>query len=119
MAYNEKTAARITKLLKSHKGVVEKKMFGGICYMLKEKMMAGIVGDDLMVRTLEEDYESLLKKPHARVMDFTGRPMKGFLYVGSSGTKTDKQLQKWLDVGIQFALKSPPKKKKAKKIIKA
>lgn len=107
---------RITKLLKSQKGVIEKKMFGGICYMLKDKMMVGIAKNELMVRCLEEDYETLLNKPHARVMDFTGRIMKGFLYIDDEGIKSDKQLQKWLDIGIEFALKSPPKKKKKAKI---
>jgi len=115
MAYNEKLASRISKLLKPQKGVKEKKMFGGIAYMLKDKMMCGIVKDDLMVRCLEDKYELLLKKLHSRVMDFTGRTMKGFLFVDASGIKTDNQLNKWLDVGIEFALKSPPKKKKKSK----
>jgi TfoX/Sxy family transcriptional regulator of competence genes len=115
MAYSEKLAERITKLLKPQKGVIEKKLFGGIAYMYKDKMMVGIVKDDLMVRCLAGDYESLLKKPHAREMDFTGRPMTGFLYIAAAGIKTDKQLQKWLDVGIEYAIKSPPKKPKVKK----
>lgn len=114
MAYNVKLAERITKLLKARKGVVEKKMFGGICYMFKDKMISGIVEDKLMIRCMREDYDILLKKPHAGVMTFTGKPMKGFLYVAPDGIKTDKQLQKWLDVGIEFALMSPPKKKKVK-----
>ncbi|MEO8514219.1 MAG: TfoX/Sxy family protein [Ignavibacteria bacterium] len=114
MPYNEKLAERITKLLKAQKGVVEKKMFGGICYMLKDKMMVGIAKNELMVRCLEGNYETLLKKPHARVMDFTGKVMKGFLYIDDGGINTDAQLKKWLDVGIEFALKSPPKKKKQK-----
>ncbi|MBZ0202140.1 MAG: TfoX/Sxy family protein [Ignavibacteria bacterium] len=112
MSYNEKLAERISKLLEMHKGIVEKKMFGGIAYMLNDKMMTGIVKDELMVRCMPEDYDTLLKKPHARQMDFTGRPMKGFLYVSAAGIKTDNQLQKWLDIGIEFAQKSPPKKKK-------
>jgi TfoX/Sxy family transcriptional regulator of competence genes len=117
MAYSEQLAKRITKLLTKQKGVVEKKMFGGICYMLKDKMMIGIAKERLMVRCLPERYEELLQKPHAGVMDFTGKVMQGFLYVDDAGYKTDKQLQSWLDVGIEYALKSPPKKKKgAKKI---
>jgi TfoX/Sxy family transcriptional regulator of competence genes len=115
MAYSEQLAERITKLLKAQKGVVEKKMFGGIAYMLKDKMMVGIAKEKLMVRCPAEDYESLLKKPHAGVMDFTGKVMKGFLYIDEAGFKTDRQLQSWLDVGIEYALKSPPKKKKTKK----
>ena len=114
MPYSEKLAGRITKLLKPQKGVVEKKMFGGICYMLKDKMMAGIAKNELMIRCLPDKYESMLKKHHAREMDFTGKPLKGFLYIDDLGIKTEKQLQYWLDVGIEYALKSPPKKKKKK-----
>lgn len=114
MAYSEKLAERISGLLRTHTGLVIKKMFGGICYMLKDKMIAGIVENKLMIRCMKEDYDTLLKKPHAGEMTFTGKPMKGFLYVAPSGIRTDKQLQKWLDVGIEFAHKSPPKKKKAK-----
>ena len=115
MAYNEKLSERISNLLKSQKGVKEKKMFGGIAYMLKDKMMSGIVKDELMVRCLEVKYESLLKKPHARVMDFTGRIMRGFLFIDAEGIKTGKQLNTWLETGIDFAIKSPPKKRKSKK----
>jgi len=115
MAYNEKLAERITKLLKPQKRVKEKKMFGGMCYMLKDKMMCGIVKDDLMVRVLDDMFDELLKKPHSREMDFTGRPMRGFLYVSPDGIKTDKQLNYWLDVGIEYVLMSPPKKKRTKK----
>ena len=115
MPYNEKLAERITDQLKAYKGVVEKKMFGGICYMYKDKMIAGIVENKLMVRCMPEDYDTLLKKPHASVMTFTGKPMKGFLYVAVPGIRTNKQLQNWLDVGVDFSEKSPPKKKSKKK----
>jgi len=115
MAYSEILEERITNLLKSTKSVVKKKMFGGVAFMLKDKMFCGIVKDDLMVRCLEENFESLLKKPNARQMDFTGRPMKGFLFVDAAGIKTDNKLNKWIDIGIEFALKTPPKKKKGKK----
>jgi TfoX/Sxy family transcriptional regulator of competence genes len=111
MAYNEKLAERISKILKGKRGLVEKKMFGGIAYMLKDKMFVGIVKDDLMVRVLNEKYEEYLKKPNAREMDFTGRPLKGYLYINAEGIKTVKQLSKWIDVGIEYALKSPAKKK--------
>ncbi len=92
MPYSEKLAERITALLKPNKGLVIKKMFGGICYMLKDRMIAGIVESKLMIRCLRDDYDSLLKKPHACEMTFTGKPMKGFLYVAPEGIKTDKQL---------------------------
>ena len=110
MAYSEKLAERINSILKGKRGIVQKKMFGGICYMYKDKMSVGIVKDDLMIRVLPEKYDGYLKKPHVRKMDFTGKPLKGFLYVGSQGIKTEKQLSKWIDVGLEFAVKSPPKK---------
>ena len=115
MAYSVKLDERLTNLLKTTTGIVKKKMFGGVCYMMKDKMFCGIVKDELMVRCLDEKYESMLKKIHVRQMDFTGRPMKGFLFIDAAGIKTDIQLYKWIDTGIEFALKSPPKKKKAKK----
>ena len=116
MAYSEQLAQGISNLLSKQKGVVEKKMFGGIAYMLKDKMMVGIAKERLMIRCLPERYEELLQKPHAGVMDFTGKVMKGFLYVDEAGYRTDKQLQSWIDVGIEYAMKSPPKKKKDAKI---
>jgi len=115
MPYNEKLAERISNLLKSKRGVVEKKMFGGIAFILKDKMFCGVVKNDLMLRVLDDKYENMLKKPNAREMDFTGRPLKGFLYVSPEGFNTDKQLMNWLDIGIEYALKSPPKKNKTKK----
>lgn len=111
MPYSEKLAERITALLKAKRGLVIKKMFGGVCYMLKDRMIAGIVENKLMIRCRKEDYDTLLNKPHASVMTFTGKPMKGFIYVEPAGIKTDKQLQKWLDVGIDF-LKLVKEKKK-------
>jgi TfoX/Sxy family transcriptional regulator of competence genes len=115
MAYNERLEERIIKLLKPQKGIVEKKMFGGVAFMLKDKMFCGIIKDDLMLRVMEDKFEELLKKPHAREMDFARRPMKGFLYINPDGIKTDKQLNHWINFGIEYVLKSPPKKKKTKK----
>jgi TfoX/Sxy family transcriptional regulator of competence genes len=114
MAFDEKLADRISNLLKSQKGIVQKRMFGGMCYMLKDKMFCGIVKNDLMVRVLDEKFERMLKRPHAREMDFTGKPMKGYIYVAPEGTLTDIQLLTWLDLGIEYVEKSPPKKKRPK-----
>lgn len=83
--------------------------------MLKEKMFVGIVKDDLMVRVLNEKYEEYIQKPNAREMDFTGKPLKGYLYVSPGGFKTDKQLAKWIELGVEYALNSPPKKPVKKK----
>lgn len=112
MPYDEKLAERISTILKGKRGLVQKKMFGGIAYMLKDKMFVGIAKNELMVRVLDEKYDEYLKKPNVRLMDFTGRPLRGFLYIDSPGFKTDKQLAKWIDVGIEYVMKSPSKKKK-------
>ena len=115
MAYDEKLADRIRDSLFDKKGIVEKKMFGGIAFMLKDKMFIGIVKDELMVRVLLEREEEALSKQHARPMDFTGKPMRGFVFVSTDGIKSKKSLDVWIDLGIEYALKSPPKKKKMKK----
>lgn len=114
MPYDEKLAERIRKLLKGKRGLVEKKMFGGIAFMFKDKMFVGIAKNQLMVRVLNDKYEEYLKKPHVRLMDFTGRPLKGFLYIDADGFKTEKQLSAWIDAGIEYVIKSPPKKPKKK-----
>ena len=118
MAYDEKLAEKISRILKGKRGLVEKEMFGGIAYMFKDRMFVGIAKNRLMVRVLNEKYEEYLKKPHAGEMDFTGRPLKGFLYISEEGIKTDKQLSKWIDRGIEYVMNSPPKKKAVKKSIK-
>ena len=82
MAYDEYLAERIRKALKRRKGITEKKMFGGICLLLDGNMVGGVVNDDLMVRVGPDGYEDALKQPHARPMDFTGKPLKGMVYVG-------------------------------------
>ena len=103
MSYNEKTSERISNTLMK-KGIEfeEKKMFGGISFMIKGKMSVGVMKDDLTVRVTEEKFKKALSDPSAREMDFTGRPLKGFLYVNESGFKTEKALNKWIDLGINF-----------------
>lgn len=115
MAYNEKLAERMREILQDTNGVVEKKMFGGIAFMWKDKMFCGIVKEDLMVRVLEERYDDLVEREHARPMDFVkARPMRGFIYVSLDGLKTEKQLSSWIGWGKEYAEKSPPKKKSKK-----
>jgi hypothetical protein len=115
MAYDELLAKRIRSILTPHqKHLEEKKMIGGLCFMYKGKMSCGIVKEDLMVRVVPEKYESSLKMLHCRVMDFTGKVLKGFLYVDKEGIRTEKQLRSWLDLGIEFVDKQVPKTKKTK-----
>lgn len=115
MAYNEELGRRVAVLL-TVIGVsfTEKKMFGGLGFMINGKMSVGIVKDDLMLRVLDDDYENVLEMPNVRPMDFTGRPMKGFVYVAPEGFAEDASLRKWLAYGIEFgkygAVKSKAKK---------
>lgn len=111
MAYNEYLAERIRRALAARHDVEEKKMFGGICFLVKGKMAAGIVKDDLMVRVVGSKYQEALAKPHCREMDFTGKPLKGFLYVGAEGLDSDRALEEWLQLGVEFVENAPVKLK--------
>jgi len=112
MAYDEKVAERLSKVFSEHKGVAEKKMFGGIAYIYKDHMCVGIVDNMLMVRVGPEQYEKALSQKHVKPMDFTGRPMKGYVYVEPTGFKTEKSLKKWVEKGVTFVKTLPPKKPK-------
>ena len=116
MAYNELLADRIRVALAAHSDLEEKKMFGGLAFMYKGKMACGIVKDELMVRVVASRYESSLEKPHCREMDFTGRPMRGYVFVDAPAIATDAQLSYWLDVGKAFVTALPAKEKKAKTV---
>lgn len=109
MAYNEQLAGRIGDLVGARAGMIPKKMFGGIAYMLNGNMCCGIIGDELMVRVGQHAFDEALAEPHARPMDFTGRPMKGMIYVGPEGTSSDGELLSWVERGIAFAESLPPK----------
>lgn len=109
MAYDETLAQRIRELLADKHSVVEKRMFGGIAFMLRGNMCCGIVRDDLMVRVGPERHEEALAQPHARPMDFTGRPMRGMVYVTPEGCRTDEALKRWVEQGLNFAATLPPK----------
>jgi hypothetical protein len=96
-------------LLARRKGITEKKMFGGLAFMLRGKMFCGVLKDDLVVRVGPEGYEKALSRAPPRPMDFTGRPMKGYVFVGPGGLKTDKMLAKWIEEGVEFASSLPRK----------
>jgi len=115
MVYDNKLAERIRKILGQTRGVTEKSMFGGLSFLLNGKMCCGIIKNDLVVRIGEDNYEEALKKPHVRPMDFTGRPIKGFVFVGPAGHKSDKDLKQWVQPSIDHAKSLPVKKSKIKK----
>ena len=109
MAYNEELAARIRTSLESRPGVTERKMFGGIAFMIHGNMCCGVANDDLMVRVGPGGHKASLALPHARPMDFTGRPMKGMVFVGPEGINDDGTLPGWIDLGVRFAQSLPMK----------
>lgn len=108
MAYNEKLAERIRAEF-GEVPFVEKKMFGGVGFLVHGNMACGVHKDNMIVRVFHDKHEKLLKKEHTRVFDITGRPMKGWLMVEPEGTKTVKQIESWVKEGVEFALTLPPK----------
>src|SRR5215510_10000034 len=103
MAYNEKLAERIRAEL-GNIPFIEKKMFGGVGFLVHGNMACGVHKQSMIVRVDPGKHIALLKKPHARPFDITGRPMKGWLVVDADGTKTAKQLGAWVKEGVEFAL---------------
>jgi len=116
MAYSELLADRIRRYLEDKKvSFNEKKMMGGLTFMVDEKMCLGIVKEDLMVRIDPEIYEESLNKSGARPMDFTKRQMKGFLFVDADGTDLDSDLEYWVNLALEYNPKAKSSKKKKKR----
>ena len=109
MAYNEAIAERIRKLLARRKGLAERKMFGGIAFMLNGNMCCGVVDDRIVLRLGKEGSEAALKEPHVKVMDFTGRPIRSMVYLGSGGYAREAELKQWLDRSVKFTSSLPKK----------
>lgn len=109
MPYDEGLAQRIRETLRDRHDLNEKRMFGGLAFLLGGNMCVGIVGEELMVRVGPEAYEASLRQPHARAMDFTGKPMRGLLYVGARGIESDEDLEAWVARGVAYAGSLPAK----------
>ncbi len=109
MAFDTELADRIRQRLGKRKGLTERKMFGGIGFMLSGNMAAGVHGDDLIVRLDPEEGERALDEPAVRMFDLTGRPMMGWLLVAPEATASDDGLRAWVDRGAAFADLLPPK----------
>lgn len=109
MAYDEGLLERLRDVMADIHGVTEKKMFGGICVLVNGNMCCGIVNDILMARVGPDQYFQCLELPHAREMDFTGRPLKGMIYVDPAGIAEDKDLKGWVDRCMNFMNMLPPK----------
>lgn len=113
MAYNNYLEERINKLLNEKRIPYEtKKMMGGLCYMIDNKMCVGIVQDDLMARVDPETYSDLIERKGARPMDFTKRPMKGFVFVSPEGIDFEEDLEFWVEKCLEFNPKATSSKKK-------
>lgn len=103
MAYDEHLADRIRRTLEqAHAPFTEKKMMGGLAFMVHDKMCVGVVKDRLMARVGPEAYEAALARPGCREMDFTGRPMKGYVFVGPEGMDSEEELSEWVRLCLAF-----------------
>ncbi len=109
MAYNEQLVERIRFLLARRQKMDERKMFGGVAFLLNGNMCCGVHKDDLIVRVAPKEYDAAIKRPHARVFDLTGKPMKGFILVSSKAYRSDEALQDWVAVGVKCARALPAK----------
>lgn len=113
MAYNLELADRLRNNIKTNKSIEEKKMMGGLCFMIDDKMCIGVVQDEIMLRINPDMVDDLITKQGCRRMDFTGRPMKGYIFVDDTAYNSDRELRTWLDYALSFndLAKSSKKKK--------
>jgi TfoX/Sxy family transcriptional regulator of competence genes len=109
MAYDEVLADRVRAALALRAGLTERKMFGGLAFMVGGNMACGVIGDELMVRLDYEDADRALAEPHVRPMDFTGKPLRGMVYVGPEAIRSDDELASWVEMGADRAASLPPK----------
>ena len=109
MAYNKELAERIREKLRNLPAFMERKMFGGVCFLLHGNMACGILNDDMIIRVGKDAYESALALPHTRKFDITGRAMTGWVMVSPEGHGSDQELDAWLQKGVDLATSLPPK----------
>jgi TfoX/Sxy family transcriptional regulator of competence genes len=113
MAYDEDLASRVRLILTGRCEFAERKMFGGLAFMIEGHLGCGVVGGDLMLRVGPDGHQAALARPHARPMDFTGRPLTGMVYVDPAGFRTEKALEGWVGRALTFIQTLPargPKK---------
>lgn len=103
MAFDEKLAGRIRSMFGERRDIAERKMFGGLTFLCRGRMCCGIVGSDLMVRVRDDEYEAVLRERYVRQMDFTGKPLRRFVYVSPPGFRTAAALRAWLAHGDRAA----------------
>ena len=116
MAYNEKLADRVREIIAvTHKNVEEKAMFGGLCFMVNDKMCVGVEKERMMVRLDPEKYEDVINKEGVKPMDFTGKVMKGYVFVDADALNTKKKLEYWMNLALEYNKIAKPSKKKTVK----
>ena len=103
MAYDEALAERIRSVLDGTAGIEERRMFGGLSFLIHGRMCCGVIGSDLVVRVPLEKCEAALRKAHVRPMDFTGKPLRGFVYVGAQAIRSRAALRTWTELGREVA----------------
>src|SRR5882672_2735131 len=115
MAFDERLADRVRAVL-GETDITERRMFGGLAFLLRGHMCVGIIGHDLMVRVGPDQLDSALAEKHARPMDFTGRPAKGMVYVAPAGLRTERSLEGWIDRGVRFTRSLAENARPARKV---
>jgi TfoX/Sxy family transcriptional regulator of competence genes len=115
MAYDESLADRIRNALADDPALTEKKMFGGLAFLHRGLMFVGVSGNKLMARVGPDNYHDSLAREHVREMDFTGRPMQGYVYVEPAGLRSGEQLRFWLQQCLQFVRTLPAKAPKTRR----
>lgn len=115
MAYNEKLADRVREMISlTHKITEEKKMFGGLCFMVNDKMCVGVESERLMVRLDPDLYEEVMEQEGCKPMDFTGKPMRGYVFVDIEALTTKKKLGYWIKLALDYNKLARSSKKKRK-----
>ena len=115
MAYNEQLADRIRELLVNLPKIEEKHMFGGVCFMVDDKMCIGVVKDEVMCRIDPALDEIVLEKNGCRPMDFNGKTMKGYVFVNDDALRSESDYHYWINLCLEFNPKAKASKKKVKK----
>ena len=109
MAVDERLATRVRAILRNVPGVEERRMFGGLAFMVDGHMACGVLGTDLVLRLGEQGATAALERPHVRPMDFTGRPIRSMVFVAPAGVDSARALRRWVDRAINHAQTLPPK----------
>jgi TfoX/Sxy family transcriptional regulator of competence genes len=109
MTFDASLADRLRNALEGTAGLSEKQAFGGLSFLLRGNMAVGVIDDELVVRVGPQAFDEAVAEPHARPFDFSGRPMKGWVYVGAEGCRTQKAVAEWAQRGLDFAAGLPPK----------